>query len=406
MLLTRSRKGELSGRKMVLNSAYQILSKHGDVYESFVPEDSCKKSHEDLFNLTRPTFFDFILNFFCILFFRWSFNEALFYSRTNQKKIKNIIKKYDFDYIYVDSIRMMPYLSFFSERSKIILDYDDLYSIRYKKLLKFSNVGEDILGFYKNFFIKILFKLSKGFFKLLLRFESIRMAKREDFYAKKANDLIIVSKKEAKILENRILKPVYDIPMIIHDYQNEWVKRDHQKKDDKIICCLLGNYTYLPNKQTLYYLRDEIVPRLKGRGINIYISIIGKSDNLNFDDFDNEQFTFLGFVDNLDDVICESLFMLCPIISGSGIKTKIIESMSLGIPVITNKKGVEGLPAEVIQNILVANTIDEYADYINLLSTDNKFSCQISKSAYEAYQEYFSEEVIEKKWEEILNPIS
>lgn len=52
--------------------------------------------------------------------------------------------------------------------------------------------------------------------------------------------------------------------------------------------------------------------------------------------------------------------MIVPLLSGSGVRVKIIEGMALGKVIITTSIGAEGLMVENGKNILIANTPEEF----------------------------------------------
>ena len=58
--------------------------------------------------------------------------------------------------------------------------------------------------------------------------------------------------------------------------------------------------------------------------------------------------------------------MIVPLLSGSGIRIKIIEGMALGKTIITTNIGAEGLDVTDGVNILIANTPEEYLEKIAL----------------------------------------
>lgn len=362
MILTRSRDGTLSGRKMVLRSAYNVFKSYGDVTECFIPDENGVGTGI----LRQISIGQIVLNLFNVLFKGWSLNEALFFSYFNNNKINKILSNDSFDYIYVDSIRMMTYLAKYKGKSKIILDYDDLYSDRYQNMLEKKELNEKILGFYNNKFLKKIMGYSYYLIKKIVSFESRRVYKREVYYSKKSHFRILISRAEAEVLRNRTGKKIWDIPMIVPDHKNSWIKTVRNKREN-LECCFIGNMDYYPNQQSLIYIRDEIIPFLENKGIQIKINVIGAYDNLNKNEYPANYFHFLGFVSNLALAASQTDVLLCPIISGTGIKTKILDGLSLGIPIITNEKGVEGLPQEVIQNILVVSCKDDYVKYIKKL---------------------------------------
>ncbi len=82
-----------------------------------------------------------------------------------------------------------------------------------------------------------------------------------------------------------------------------------------------------------------------------------------------------GFVPNLTSLYESSKFLVCPILGITGQQVKIVEAMAHGVPVIALRAAAEGSPIVHGINGLVANTAEEFADYVIQL-WDNKEFCR------------------------------
>ena len=75
-----------------------------------------------------------------------------------------------------------------------------------------------------------------------------------------------------------------------------------------------------------------------------------------------------------------------------GIKTKIQESMSAGVPVLTNEIGIEGIPARNGYEYFHCNTAEDYRNVILSLSSDIKKAEEVGKAAQLFIRNNFSYE--------------
>ena len=64
-------------------------------------------------------------------------------------------------------------------------------------------------------------------------------------------------------------------------------------------------------------------------------------------------------------------------ISGSGIQNKILEAMASGIPVVTNRKGLGDIKAQINKDILVAEDPKDFTKLICKVLNNKKFGRQI-----------------------------
>ena len=62
--------------------------------------------------------------------------------------------------------------------------------------------------------------------------------------------------------------------------------------------------------------------------------------------FKPDVITVTGFVKEISKYFEQSLCLVAPLVLGAGIKIKVLEAMSAGLPVLTNQIGIEGIPAQ------------------------------------------------------------
>jgi glycosyltransferase involved in cell wall biosynthesis len=82
--------------------------------------------------------------------------------------------------------------------------------------------------------------------------------------------------------------------------------------------------------------------------------------------------------------------MIVPLLSGSGMRVKIIEGMALGRIVITTTVGAEGIDCEDGKNILIANSPDQFYDHIKKVIEDSEFAKSISINARKLVEEKYN----------------
>lgn len=88
-----------------------------------------------------------------------------------------------------------------------------------------------------------------------------------------------------------------------------------------------------------------------------------------------------GFVDNPNQYFEDSMCMVVPLVIGAGIKIKVLEGLSSGIPIISNEIGIEGIAAQNGREYLHAETDMEFAEAIKKISEDKELSKLLSKNA-------------------------
>ncbi len=140
-----------------------------------------------------------------------------------------------------------------------------------------------------------------------------------------------------------------------------------------------GNMNYKPNIEAVIWFIENCFEDLKTIIPEVKLFICGANPSkkiLNYrDKFDNIFVT--GKVDNLAKEIAKSSLAIAPMISGSGIQNKILEAMASGVPVVTNRKGLGDIKAQIDKEILVAENPKDFNKLICKVLNKKKFGRQI-----------------------------
>ena len=134
------------------------------------------------------------------------------------------------------------------------------------------------------------------------------------------------------------------------------------------IMLFFGPQSYAPNLEAVRLIRDQLYPQLIDKApFPFEIFICG--GGLPADERDAFKACahahYLGFVDDIDNYVAAADIMLNPILTGGGVKTKIIESIAAGTPVVSFQTGAAGMDFNVTgdQLITVADRdIDAFVD--------------------------------------------
>nr|WP_294795869.1 glycosyltransferase [uncultured Mucilaginibacter sp.] len=105
-----------------------------------------------------------------------------------------------------------------------------------------------------------------------------------------------------------------------------------------------------------------------------------------------KQVEVVGFVQDPSTYFVNALCTAVPLQVGSGIKVKVLEAMSIGLPVLTNEIGIEGIEAEHGTDFLFCKTPQDYLSAISRLYTDLTFRENVINSSLEFINGNFNKE--------------
>jgi glycosyltransferase involved in cell wall biosynthesis len=146
--------------------------------------------------------------------------------------------------------------------------------------------------------------------------------------------------------------------------------------DESIL--FMGLYAYPPNKEGVRFLVEEVLPALYRMRPRIRLVVTGGDVPLSYPWLIAPGVLSRG---DLECVLGACQIGVAPIFSGSGTRLKILEYMAAGLPVVTTRKGAEGLDAEDGKHVLYAETAREFQGAIVRLLDDQAVSKRLSSVA-------------------------
>lgn len=160
----------------------------------------------------------------------------------------------------------------------------------------------------------------------------------------------------------------------------EW-KPDYSVVKEKFTLVIATTFNWIHNVNALQWFLDNVQPKLNSIFPSVKLKIIGKNPPARFDEFNSIGVEKLGYVDDVKPYFNKSQVYIAPLFVGGGIRIKILEAMSMGLPVIATDVSAEGIEATEDQGLIRANTIDEYVNQLVKLFNDDNLRAELGKNA-------------------------
>ena len=187
---------------------------------------------------------------------------------------------------------------------------------------------------------------------------------------------------------DRFATIISDLVIVVSESDREIFKRYTRKKDKVVVI----RHTIDVSKIPFYKIENDIVRTAIFVGnlnsvqnyeaVKNLIEIAKSLPSVRFlvvgdgkEKFSNypENVVFVGKVDSLDEYYKSADACVIPLTSGTGVKTKVLECMAYGRPVITTKKGVEGLiGVEKLDGVIVQD-VEKFPEVISNLKLDKEY---------------------------------
>jgi glycosyltransferase involved in cell wall biosynthesis len=403
MFLARSPGPPMTGRKALINTAIAALAEGGHDIDLFIlarPDAALRHGGRVTWLGTTPKVRMLCNAALSVLGGRHSLNEALFRSGSLLALARGLGPAYDF--AIADTIRAAPYANELGVPWH--LDLDDLFSARYEKYLERPDQlsADLVLGYYRDSVPRVASVVPKAVLKRLLMSEAARLRHREMYWAGKATTVSLVSPDEAESFARVASRQVHSLPMSIDVPARRWMPG----KAIGARAVFLGGLDYKPNLDALLYYQEEIFPLLNAvPGVTPTLHHVGNSPPELRKKFLPEVVCFEGYVSDLAPRLNEAAVFLAPIVSGTGIKTKVLEAMAIGLPVVGTRHAVAGLKVEHKKHCFICERPAEFAEGIRYLG-DPEVAEKMGLEARNYVQANFSMNVLRQRWANVVHDLA
>lgn len=303
-----------------------------------------------------------ILNF---LFSSYPYNAQRFISKPFKAALEKCLFEHDFNIVQLEG----PYLSYY------------IPSIKGKAMISLRAHNQEHL----------IWKLrSNQKYNPLKRFYLKNLAKRIEKLEKmtlyEIDVLIPISEADSHGFgQLGHALPVRVIPTGI-DISNYPVNKD----ENRILLFFIGALDWVPNQEGLNWFFREIWPKIRIKWPGLTIDLAGRNPDHYFHGMDlPENVRLEGEVEDAIEFFHYHTVMIVPLLTGSGIRIKILEAMAMGKIVITTRIGAGGLNVVHGEHLFLADTPAEYIRILEIIQTQQDHIQHMGLKARQFVRENF-----------------
>jgi glycosyltransferase involved in cell wall biosynthesis len=125
----------------------------------------------------------------------------------------------------------------------------------------------------------------------------------------------------------------------------------------------LGSFRHLPNVEALNWFVEQVFPLIRARRPGVRLIVIGSDPPPRHSFRDSEAIELIGFVEDVREPLRRYSLFMCPILSGSGVRVKLLEAFAAGIPVVSTRLGAEGLASQDGDICALADSPEGFAEH-------------------------------------------
>jgi GT2 family glycosyltransferase/glycosyltransferase involved in cell wall biosynthesis len=237
------------------------------------------------------------------------------------------ITRYDVADRYIDAIRQHT-------RAKVLFNNADLHFLRELRMA-LANGEKDLTG------------------PLATRDHELALYTKVDA-------ILSYNESEHAVITSHILRTdnIFRCPWVINTRGH---KTTFEKREG---IAFLGGYRHIPNIEAVEFFVNQIMPLIRASGKGIKFHIYGSYIPESFKKFESDDVVLEGYIESLDDIFENCRIFVAPLLSGAGIKGKVLDAMSYGIPSVLSPVAVEATGLTHGISTFIASTPEEWAEKI------------------------------------------
>ncbi|CAN5130395.1 glycosyltransferase family 4 protein [soil metagenome] len=317
-----------------------------------------------------------IFSAFFNLFSSSSYNVDRFYSKTFANKLIAILQKEKFDIVQIEGLYMMPYFEIIRQYSKA------------KIILRAHNVESKLWG-------RRTEQEKSGLKKKWFQHLTKNMLSYERNAFSIADGILPITPEDAKTIAELLNGKTPPIAVLPFAMQLPEIISEEKAKPFTVFH--IGSMDWEPNSEGVNWLTKEIWPLVLSKIPHAELHLAGRcleKDDLRF--YGKNIFVH-GEVENAFDFMNEYFIMTVPLLTGGGMRVKLVEGMALGKAIVTTSIGAEGTNTTNEQQLMIQNSPEDFATAICQLLNNEVFSNALGKRAKDFAKTNFDSAVASKK---------
>ena len=165
----------------------------------------------------------------------------------------------------------------------------------------------------------------------------------------------------------------------------------------------LGGLHYPPNAQGICWFAEKVFPQVLAQAPDTILTVIGKQPPAALKSYPipaaNLEVT--GYVADPKPYLAETAAFVVPLLAGGGMRVKIIDGWTWGLPVVSTQIGAEGIQWRANENILIADAVSDFAAATVRLLQDANWAQQVADAGRAWVVQNYNWRTTYRQWDQI-----
>lgn len=308
------------------------------------------------------------------LFTNESYNIQRFESPEVRQTLKDLLREKEFDIIHLDSIYVAMYLDTIRENSqaRVVFRAHNIEYLIWQRLAEVAKPGPK---------------------KLYLQLLARRLKNYETAQFHKFDAILPISEYDKQIIREYS----GNVPMYLTQAGVNWESFNPDFNQTEFPTLFhLGSLDWLPNLEAVDWFLEHVWPSIYAQCPQTKFYVAGRNMPDRLKNYKGGNVVMEGEVDDAMAFMNSKAIMVVPLLSGSGMRLKILEGMAMGKCIVSTSIGAEGINCEHGRDIIIADDPDAFIESLNGLLQDSERVFQIGENARALIKNhYVNEKIVE-----------
>lgn len=245
------------------------------------------------------------------------------------------------------------------------------------------------------------------FLRPLYMIDVLKLKYWEQYYWKKANQLVAVSAEDKKVMQSLI--PGISVDIIPNGVDaKHFAKHKAAKKMPPRVLYGAANFKWLQNVEAVDILLQKVWPIVHKKVPSAKLWIVGRLIPERFVELSKirEDIEITESIYDVRDALKAASIMILPVKGPGGTRLKAFEAMAAGLPVVTTRVGGAGIKLKHGENAMVGDTSEDLANHTVTLLNNKKLAADIAENGRKFVDKYFDWNVIVKLHDTIYEKVT
>jgi glycosyltransferase involved in cell wall biosynthesis len=149
-----------------------------------------------------------------------------------------------------------------------------------------------------------------------------------------------------------------------------------------------GTLNYAPNVQGIRWFAERVWPIVRGQVPEVTLDVVGRDPSPPVKALGRiDGITVRGAVPEIAPYLARAHVVVIPVLTGAGIRVKIIEGMAAGRAMVSTSRGAEGLPhLEAGKHLLIADSPQDFASAVIRVLHDSALRNRLADAARDLFE--------------------